>query len=126
MSTKTLFSRLNRPVEHSQFWGPGLVILCISLLFLWMSFSLRVGDNLLKFSLVGVSTGALLLFRTRLGTVLYFCGLFGIVVGHYDRGFDLSSVTSAFRLFMSLLLFIGFFAIGWEQVIYHCCRSRRS
>ena len=123
MSTKTLFARLNRPVEHSQFWGPGLVILCISLPFLWMSLSMRVCDDFLKSCLIGVITGALLLFRTRLGTALYFCLLLGIAVGHYDRGFGLSSLNSAFRLVMSVFMFIGFLAIGWHQVTYHSRRS---
>ena len=126
MSTKRLFARLNRPVEHSAFWAPGLTILILSLALLWLGTSLRGSSDFLKFSIFGIATGALLLFRTRLGTTLYFCLIFSSAIERYERGFDVTTLHSVFQLGLSLLMFVCLASIGWEQLAYHFDRHRRS
>jgi len=126
MSTKTMFSRLKRPVGHAEFWGPGLFILGFSLFFLCLGLWLGVGGDSLKFSIVGLVTGALLMFRTRIGTALYFCLIFSLAIDRYEEGFDFSSLRSALRIIMNLFLFVCMTLVGWEQVDYHFNRHRRS
>lgn len=116
---KTLFARLNRPVECSQFWAPGLIILLIGSLLISASLRMQGDVEFLKFGIVGLLTALFLLFRTRLGTALYFCLIFGLALERFERGFDFSTTSNWLRFLLSLFVFFALTSVGWKQVAYH-------
>jgi hypothetical protein len=119
MKTSTILAKLKCPIRHPQFLAPGLLFIVIgSLLFIatpWLS----EAREFIKFNMICMLTGTLLLCKTRIGTFLYFCVLVGLALKRYERGLGLPTFSNFFDLALSLLILYWFIGIGWYQLDYH-------
>ena len=124
MTKETFFARCNRPVRYSEFWFPGLILLFISLPFLFLGFYSGWSAEPIQYGAVRLIAATLLLFRTRIGTTLYFYLLFASVAGRFEEGIDLSTAHSWFRLGLGAIMFYTVASLGWSQITYHFDRYR--
>ena len=124
MNTRNLLAIFHRSAAHSEFWGPGLIILFISIFSLSAGAILGAGSAFVKFGLIGLVISMLLLFRTRIGTTLYFCLLFWLAIQRYEEDLGLSTVKQWLGLGLALLIFGLLSFIGWQQIQYHFAAYR--
>lgn len=121
-----LWTRIGRPVSHSEFWVPGLILVSVSTFALgasiylmgWSHLASREG-GFLAWAFAGVVFGCLIIGRTRIGTTAYFGLLFWALIDRVEQGYRLETFLDWLRLAPALLFSYLFAMIGWQQVEYH-------
>lgn len=110
---------LLRPVKHPEFIGPALLALVLGSLLPFAYGIFETSQQQLSSSVIVLLTAVLLLFRTRIGTTLYFFLLFTFANYKFERGFRFAAMEDYIAIPLGMAVFLCFIFTGWQQIEHH-------
>ena len=118
---------MNQSIRYPEFVVPGaLLILCggIGLVFV-LHGALAAEPTILVGTILGILAGGLLILRARIGTLLYFLILGGLIILEFRGLFTADPFEWAKSLFV-LVIVCGFLSMGRSQICYHRNHEKQS